>query len=90
LDEKYQDPTAVGIFTNTSLSRGLVEVRQGCRRKSYSGNRSLSQDLSDAMDTARAAFPMVNVTLTHKIIIHPLDKIFGGIPAGPRDVSRLE
>jgi hypothetical protein len=29
-------------FCNAPLSCGLIEIRQGCRRKSYSGNHSLS------------------------------------------------
>jgi hypothetical protein len=33
---------------------------------------------------------MGNVTLAHKNVIHPLDKIFGGIPAGSLDIPTLQ
>jgi hypothetical protein len=42
------------------------------------------------MEIARPVLPMVNVTFTDKNMIHPLDKIFGDIPAGSRDVPTLE
>jgi hypothetical protein len=32
---------------------------------------------------------MVNVTLTPRNLDHPLDKIFGGIPAGSTDFTRF-
>ena len=59
-----------------------AEVRQGCWRKSYSGNLSSSVNPREALKSARTALFKGMVTSTLRNIIRPLYKIFGSILAG--------
>jgi len=42
--------------SNASRSRGLVEIRQECRRKSYSGNLSLPLNQNSPLTVRRLCF----------------------------------
>jgi hypothetical protein len=57
-------------------------IRQGCRRKSYSGYLSLSLKLKISAKKQKIRPLQKVVTLTKKILNRPLDKILGGIPDG--------
>jgi hypothetical protein len=83
-----------------SLSRGLAEIRQGCRRKSYTCLRV-------AASAKAGRQPLIvpepkgshlqyeycvmhsNAISRYMNMVHPLDKIFGGIPAGSSDFAAL-
>ena len=59
-----------------------AEIRQGCWRKSYSGNLSSSVNPREALKSARTALFKGMVTSTLRNIIRPLYKISGSILAG--------
>jgi len=64
-----------------TLPGKLPRIGQGCRRKSYSGNLILSLNYKNTMSIARTMFWLGKLPLPTITLAHPLDKIFGDIPA---------
>ena len=75
-------PKMVKNVLRHSLGGKCAEIRQGCWRKSYSGNLSSSANPREALKSVRTALFKGMVTSTLRNIICPLNKISGSILAG--------
>jgi hypothetical protein len=59
----------------------LAWIGQGCQRKSYSGNLSPSVNHLNDLNIRRIVLQWTKLPSLTLISNHPLDKIFGDIPA---------